>query len=339
MNAENNKNGLKARRVRAYILLGIILCCLLFFSYRWYKNYTAFLKTDDAYLDADRVSVSSKILARIAAIHIGEGDTVHKGDVLVELDSTDLVAQKVQFMAAVAQAEAALYQAQARLELDNKSIRIQEISVGRAEEDFNRASVQWKGNVITKENYDHQSKNYETARAQLEVARAQINVSRSLVVSAMRNVDLAKAQVSTIQTQLGSTRIVAPVSGRIAKRWLLPGDIAAPAQSILTITHHDSVYVTAFFEETKISDIYLGKDVVFTVDAYPGVTFKGTVNYIATNTAGQFSLIPPSNASGNFTKVTQRIPVRMTISGSDNNGKYPKMKLMSGMSVYVKIPR
>jgi membrane fusion protein (multidrug efflux system) len=132
---------------------------------------------------------------------------------------------------------------------------------------------------------------------------------------------------------------VAPASGRIAKRWLLPGDVAAPGQAILTITRNDSVYVTCFFEETKISDIYIGKEVKFTVDAFPDVTFKGAVNYVAANTAGQFSLIPPSNASGNFTKVTQRIPIRISVLGSDNNGRYPRLKLVSGMSVFVKIAR
>jgi membrane fusion protein (multidrug efflux system) len=339
MNAETNKHGLKDRRIRAYVALAIVLCGLLFFGYKWYKNYTSFQKTDDAYVDADRVSVSSKMLGRIAAIHAIEGDSVARGNLLVELDSTDLAAQKMQAQATVSQAEAAIIQARAKLELDVKSVRVQEISLEKAEEDFNRASAQLKGNVITKESYDHTQKTYETAKAQLEVGKAQLIVSKSMIESAQRNIGMAHAQVNTIQTQLNNSRIFAPVSGRIAKRWLLPGDVTSPGQSILTITRDDSVYVTAFFEETKISDLYIGKEVEFTVDAFPDVTFKGAVNYIAANTAGQFSLIPPSNASGNFTKVTQRIPVRMSVLSSDNNGRFPHLKLVSGMSVFVKILR
>jgi membrane fusion protein (multidrug efflux system) len=339
MNAEINKHGLKDRRIRAYVALAIVLCGLLFFGYKWYKNYTSFQKTDDAYVDADRVSVSSKMLGRIAAIHAIEGDSVARGNLLVELDSTDLAAQKMQAQATVSQAEAAIIQARAKLELDVKSVRVQEISLEKAEEDFNRASAQLKGNVITKESYDHTQKTYETAKAQLEVGKAQLTVSKSMIESAQRNIGMALAQVNTIQTQLNNSRIFAPVSGRIAKRWLLPGDVTSPGQSILTITRDDSVYVTAFFEETKISDLYIGKEVEFTVDAFPDVTFKGAVNYIAANTAGQFSLIPPSNASGNFTKVTQRIPVRMSVLSSDNNGRFPHLKLVSGMSVFVKILR
>jgi membrane fusion protein, multidrug efflux system len=338
MSEENNTKETKARRIRAYIALAIELCGLLFFGYKWYKNFTSFEKTDDAYIDADRISVSSKMLGRIAAIYASEGDSVVKGALLVELDSSDMAAQKLQALAAVRQAEAALNQAQTRMELDNRSLKVQEISLSRAEEDFTRASAQMKGNVITKENFDHSQKTLETAKAQLEVARAQLSVSRSMITNAQRSVELSLAQVNTIQTQMGNTRIFAPVSGQIAKRWLLPGDIASPGQAIFTITRADSVYVTAFFEETKIADVYIGKEVEMTVDAYPGVIFKGAVNYIATNTAGQFSLIPPSNASGNFTKVTQRIPIRMSILGSDNAGRYPNLKLVSGMSVFVKIP-
>jgi membrane fusion protein, multidrug efflux system len=339
MNVEKNKKGLKARRIRAYLALAIVLCGLLFFGYKWYMNYTAFLKTDDAYIDADRVSVSPKMMGRIANMHVIEGDSVTRGSMLVELDTTDLAAQRMQAQATVSQAEASFMQAKAKLGFDIKSVRVQEISLEKAEEDFNRASAQMKGNVITKENFDHARKTFETAKAQLEVSKAQLSVSKSLIESAQRNIEMALAQVNTIQTQLNNTRICAPISGQIAKRWLLPGDVAAPGQAIFTITKDDSVYVTAFFEETKISDLYIGKEVKFTVDAFPDVTFKGAVNYIAANTAGQFSLIPPSNASGNFTKVTQRVPIRMSILGSDNNGRYPHLKLVSGMSVFVKIPR
>jgi membrane fusion protein, multidrug efflux system len=339
MNVEKSKQGLNARRIRAYVAMAIVLCGLLFFGYKWYKNYTAYQKTDDAYIDADRVSVSSKLLGRIAALHGMEGDSVSRGTLLVELDTTDLAAQKMQARATVSQAEATILQARAKLDFDRKSVRVLEISLERAEEDFNRASVQMKGNVITKENYDHTRKTYETAKAQLDVANAQLNVSKLMIESAQRTLRVTEAQVNTIQTQLNNTMILAPVSGRIAKRWLLTGDVTAPGQAIFTITRDDSVYVTAFFEETKISDLFIGKEVEIRVDAYPDVIFKGSVNYIASNTAGQFSLIPPSNASGNFTKVTQRIPIRMSILGSDNNGRFPHLKLVSGMSAFIKISR
>jgi membrane fusion protein, multidrug efflux system len=333
------KKRLTARRIRAYILLSLVIFSLFFFIYRWYKDYTSFDKTDDAFIDADRVSVSSKMLGRIAALYAIEGDSVAAGKLIVSIDSTDLVSRKAQAIAAKGQAEASLVQTVAKLKLDQKSISVQEVLVERAKEDLERAKIQQEGNVITRESYDHTRKAYETAIAQLEVVKAQSEVSRTMIESARRSVDLSLAQVNSIQSDLKNTSIFAPVSGKIAKRWLLPGDVVQPGQSVFTITRNDSIYLTAYFEETKIARLYIGKDVRFTVDAYPGVTFKGKINYIASNTAAQFSLIPPNNASGNFTKVTQRIPIRISVDSSDNNGKYPGMKLVSGMSVFIKIAR
>ncbi len=333
------KKILTARRIRAYVLLLLVMFSLIFFIYRWYKEYTAFDKTDDAFLDADKVSVSSKMLGRIVSVLAAEGDSVIAGKLLVALDSTDLVARKIQAEAAEGQAEAALIQAQARLKYDQKGLRVQEVLLERAREDLDRARIQLSGNVITRESFDHTNKSFETAAAQLEVAKAQLDVSKTMIESAKRTIDLAMTQVNSIRSDLRNSLIYAPVSGKIAKRWLLPGDVVQPGQSVLTITKNDSLYVTAYFEETKIARMYIGKQVQFTVDAFPGVNFKGRINYIAGNTAGQFSLIPPNNASGNFTKVTQRIPVRISVDSSDNNGRYPALRLVSGMSVYIKIPR
>jgi membrane fusion protein (multidrug efflux system) len=339
MAKENEVKGSIARRIRAYLLLALVVLALVTFGYKWYQNYSKYEKTDDAYIDADRVSVSSKMLGRIAAAYVAEGDTVVKGQLLVELDSTDLIAQKVQAAAAIEQARAAANQALAKYALDQKTIRVQEVALERAKEDLDRATLQLNGNVITKEQFDHIKKAYETSLAQLEVINAQVVVSKSMIESAQQTVSLSSTQLNTVQTQLKNTQIYAPVSGRIAKRWLLPGDIAQPGQSVFTITKNDSMYVTAFFEETKIAELFVGKKIEFTVDAYPGVIFNGLITYIASNTAAQFSLIPPNNASGNFTKVSQRIPIRMSILGSDNNGKYKNLQLAAGMSVYVKIPR
>ena len=337
MTKENEVKSSKARRIRAYILLLVVVTALVTFGYKWYKNYTMYEKTDDAYIDADKVSVSAKMMGRIATTYAIEGDSVVKGQLLVELDSTDLIAQKIQADAAIQQAEASANQAQAKYLLDQKTILVQEVALERAKEDLDRATLQLNGNVITREQFDHTKKAFETAQAMLEVTKAQLTVSKSTVESAKQSVKLSSAQLNTVQTQLKNTLIYAPISGHIAKRWLLPGDIVQPGQSVFTITKNDSLYVTAYFEETKISDLFVGKDIEFTVDAFPDITFNGKITYIAANTAAQFSLIPPNNASGNFTKVTQRIPIRMSILGSDNNGRYKNMQLAAGMSVYVKI--
>ena len=214
---------------------------------------------------------------------------------------------------------------------------MQEVALERAKEDLERATLQFKGNILTKEQFDHTRKACESAQAQLDAAKAQIGVSKAMVESAQSTIKTASAQVSTIETQLHNTHIYAPSSGRIAKRWQLPGDIAQPGQPIFTITKDSALYITSFFEETRIASLHLGKKVEFTVDAFPEVIFNGEVIYIASNTASQFSLIPPNNAAGNFTKVTQRIPVRISILDWDQKDKYPSMRLVAGMSAFLKI--
>lgn len=333
---EVTKNN-KGRRIRAYIALTLVVAALVIFGWQWYKRYNTFITTDDAYVDADKVSVSAKILGRIAVIYAAEGDSVTKGKLLVELDSSDLVAQKQQAIAAKNQAAAAFNQSEAKYNYDQSSIKVQEVALEKAKEDFVRAKLQYDGNIITKEQFDHLRKAYEAAQAQLDAAKAQINVSKSMIESAQSTIKTAGAQVSTLQTQLRNTRIYAPSSGVIAKRWQLSGDIAQPGQPVFTITKDSALYITTFLEETSIKYLHIGKKVEFTIDAFPDVTFTGEVTYIAANTASQFSLIPPNNAAGNFTKVTQRVPVRISIMDWDHKDKYPNLKLIAGMSAFLKI--
>ncbi len=337
MEEEKKTGSSKGRKIRAYTLLGLVVVAVFIVGWYYYRQYSKFNSTDDAYIDADRVSVSSKILGRIINSYAGEGDTVRIGQLLVELDSSDLVAQRIQAMAACDQAVASVAQATAKYELDQKSTRVMEINVEKAKEDLDRATLQFDGKVISKEQFDHTSKTYQASVAQLDASRAQLAVGKTQIESATIAIKTAAAQIGTIETALRNTRIFSPAAGRIAKRWLLPGDIVQPGQSVLTITKDSLLWVTAFYEETKVGGIHDKQEAEFTVDAFPGAIFKGKVFYIGSNTAAQFSLIPPNNASGNFTKVTQRIPVKISIDHGNNNDTTIMHRLVSGMSVVVKV--
>ena len=327
----------KGRKIRAYTILFIVVLGVFLTGFYYYRQYTKYYSTDDAYIDADRISISAKILGRITNINVSEGDSVKRGQLLVVLDSSDLFSQRISSMAARDQAQAAQHQTTAKYTLDQKNVRIQEISVEKAKEDLDRATAQFDGKVISREQYDHQKKAYEAAQAQLEASQAQLDVSKSQIESAEYTIKTATAQIGTIETQLHNTRILAPCDGKIAKRWLLPGDIAQPGQSVLTITKDSLLWVAAYFEETKIGGIHPGQKAEYTVDAFPNVIFYGEVFNIATNTAAQFSLIPPNNASGNFTKVTQRIPIKISIKETNTKDPFLLHRLVSGMSVEVKI--
>lgn len=331
------KEGSKNNRLRVYIPLALVILIVFAGAWYWYKDYSTYISTDDAHVDADNVSVGSKILGRISAIYAKEGDIVKQGTLLADIDSSDYVAQRNQSVALKAQSLANLSQSEIKFSSDQKSIKVLEINLERASEDMTRAKSQSDGGVITSEQFDHIKKAYEIAFAQLEAAKAQLLVSKSMISTAGATVETASAQIKVIDTQLKNTRLLAPADGVIAKRWLLPGDIVQPSQSVFTMTLSKNLWIVAFLEETKISQIRNGQLVKFSIDAFPGVKFNGRVFLLGSSTASVFSLIPASNASGNFTKVTQRIPVRISIESTENGKEVSSFSILSGMSAIVKI--
>ena len=327
----------KSRKV--YIPLILVITLLTIGGIYWYIDYSKYIKTDDAHVEADNVAVSSKMLGRISQLFVEEGDSVKQGELLAVLDSTDLIAQKNQAIANKLQTEAAIAQAEAKYQFDLKNNKILEIALSKAQDDFNRAKNQFKGDVITQEQFDHAKKAVETAQAQLDAARSQAKVSNAVIASTKTAVTSSEAQIKVIQSQINNTRLIAPSDGIIGKRWLLPGDIAQPGQSIYTIVNNKKLWVSIFLEETKLENLHKGQSALFSLDTYPGVTFSGKIMTLGSNTASQFSLIPANNASGNFTKVTQRIQLKISIDGVVGGKKLTDYRILSGMSAIVKIIR
>lgn len=328
----NNKKNWKI-----YIPFTLVLIVVIVGGVFWYRDYSSYIKTDDAYVASDVFSVSPKILGRISQVYFEEGDSVKEGQLLAEIDSTDLLAQKQQFMATKAQSIAGKSQTEASYSLAKKNIVIAQIGLEKSKEDFERAKLQFNGGVITKEQFDHTKKGLETSQAQLEAARAQVDVSKSLINSADAAVNSADAQIGVINTQLRNTKLIAPITGVVAKRWLLAGDIVQPGQSIYTINNESKFWIQIFLEETNLESLSVGQPVKFTLDTYPNEEFNGKIFTLASTTASQFSLIPPSNASGNFTKITQRVGIKISIDGTESGKKLTDYKLLTGMSAVVKI--
>ncbi len=276
----------------------------------WYVNFNKYVSTDDAFVDGNRVSISSKVLGRIEKLFVDEGDTLKEGQVVARLDSLDLLAQRDRVLA--------------DLIFSNASISLAKVNLEKAVEDYDRAQFQYEQNIIPKEQYDHIKKSFESAQVELKIAETKIQTN--------------EAQLNVINTQLQNTVITAPMNGVIAKRWVLEGDVVQPGQPIFTVYDLNNLWVTSNFEETKIAQIELGALVIIDVDAYPNIEVQGKVIQLGSNTASQFSLIPPNNASGNFTKVTQRIPIKISIEkivSKDN--KNINAVLLPGMSVEVKV--
>ena len=334
-----NKQVKKEKSGKVYIPLILVIALVLGGGIYWYIDYSKYIKTDDAKVESDNVAVSPKILGRISQLFAEEGAMVKQGQLLAVLDSADMVAQKNQTIAAKMLAEASVLQARAKYQYDLKNNKVLEVALNKAKEDFDRAKVQFNGNVITQEQFDHAKKTLETAQAQLEAAHSMANVSNTQIQSSQAAVESAQAQINLISTQLNNAKLYAPSDGVIGKRWLMPGDIAQPGQSIFTIVNDSKLWISIFLEETKLENLHVGQAVLFTLDTYPGVIFTGKILTLGSNTAAQFSLIPASNASGNFTKVTQRVQLKISIDGVAEGKKLEDYRILSGMSAVVKIIR
>ena len=222
---------------KVYVGLAIFIILVITATAYWYKLYTEYIKTDDAYIDANRVALGSKILGRIVKLHVDEGDSVLNGEILIELDSSELKAQLQQTHAMKDQMSANLVQSKAKYQYDQKAISIQEINYQSADIDFKRAKVQHEGEVITDEQFEHIQRNFETARAQYETSKLQLEVSRTQVEISKAAISNTEAQINLIITQLKNTKIYSPLKGIVARRWLMEGDIATPGQPVLTITN------------------------------------------------------------------------------------------------------
>lgn len=275
----------------------------------WYFVLRGHVSTDDAFIDSDPLTLSSGITGRITQLFADEGDTVTTGDTLVALEDQSLRAQEAED--------------EADLALARQTAALADVSLEKAQEDFDRAASQFKNGVIPKEQYDH-------ARQALAKARVEQRVAQAAIVS-------ADAKLNVVRADLQDTRITAPMNGVVARRWVLMGDVVQAGQPILTIYDPHDIWVTANFEETKLSSIGLDDYVRISVDAYPDLGLTGRVALISATAASEFSLIPPNNASGNFTKVTQRIPIRIEIDSTQLTAAFTRCRLLPGMSVEVEV--
>ncbi len=296
------------KQKRVWIPLLIIVIAILAVWY-WYQGQIGFVSTDDAYVDGNKLTLASKILGRITSLYADEGINVRKGELLVRVDSTDLMAERDQALVS--------------LKLSKDNIKLAQINLNKAQNDFDRSRQQYEGKIIPKEEFDHAQSAFQAAQAEFDISRTKIST--------------AEAQLNVINTRLQNTSIYSPMDGIIAKRWVLQGDVVQPGQPIFSIYNIDSVWITANLQETDLAAIKLNENAEITVDSYPEDKFEGKVLQLGTNTASQFALIPPSNASGNFTKVTQRIPIKLSISQTNNHGNDDRAVLLPGMSVEIKI--
>ena len=271
--------------------------------------------TDDAFIQGHIVSVSAKVDGHIARVYVNDNQWLEKDDLLAELDPRD-------FQVSLDLAGAALSAAQAIAEQTRAQVGIALVEAKRAEKDYNRYRQLFDANGgITQQQVDNAAAAAQSAAAQLEAADKQ-------VAAAQAKASQAKAAFDQAQLNLSYTKIYAPQPGRVAHKALEVGEYIRVGQPLMTIVPRE-VWVIANFKETQLKHMKPGQQVTIKVDAYSGKTFRGHIDSIQAGTGSVFSLLPAENATGNYIKVVQRVPVKIVFDEDPNDLK----TLSPGMSV------
>src|SRR5581483_9349467 len=251
---------------------------------------------------------------------------------LLTLDAQDLMLKRTAAEAAVTNAQAAVTSAQASATAAQSNVATAEVNRQKTAEDLARAKGLVAGGAMTKEQYDAVRAAAEAAETQLKTVSDQALAASSQVGVAQAQVKQRLADLDNAKLQLSYATIVTPVAGTVAKRNVEVGEFIQQGQPLMAITQND-IWITANFKETQLFDLRPGQRVEFTADAYPDSVFHGTVQSVSPATGAKFSLLPPDNSTGNFVKVTQRVPVKILV----DRGNYSKSPLRPGMSVDVTV--
>jgi membrane fusion protein (multidrug efflux system) len=296
------------------------------------------VSTDDAYVKQDKVSISAEVGGKILRVYVKNGDHVKAGDLLFKIDPEPFQIQLDQATASIAAAQANVTALANAAPLSGADIAKAREDISFAQSNFQRQQELWKQGFTTKAAYDAAKHAVEQGQAELEAARAsQAEAQAKLAYGAAvpgenPQIAAAKAQAEAARLNLSRTTVRAPMPGEIAgAERLLPGQLVVQNVPMLTLVGIHGAYVEANYKETQLADMRVGQPAEIDFDAYPDMKLKGHVASIGAGTGSEFSVLPAQNATGNWVKVTQRVPVRIAI---DSN---PSRKLIAGLTTNVTV--
>lgn len=292
------------------------------------------VETDDAYVTGHVHEVSSRIVGTVTEVLVEENQEVKAGDILVRLDPKDAQTKLGQYEALYALAEAKVAQAAAELADSQAKLAQSKAQAQKAQSDFVRAQDLSKTKVVSKQEYDAAQMSTDSAQAGVESSKASANASEAALVAARAQLKVAQTYVDDARLQLSYCNIAAPVSGRAGKRNVEIGQRIQAAQPLFAVVQPE-VWVEANFKETQLAKMRLGQQAEITVDALPGHVFRGKIESISPASGAQFALLPPDNATGNFTKVVQRVPVKIVWEAESIRGFEDRLR--PGLSTVVSI--
>ncbi|WP_296680775.1 HlyD family secretion protein [Novosphingobium sp.] len=325
-------------RWRRAALMGIVPLLAIGGGLTYWYTLQGKVSTDNAYVQQDKVSVSAEVGGKIVTVAVREGQLVKAGDVLFVVDQEPYTIQ-------VAQADAAIASAQANATALANSSALSGADIGAASEDigfaqanYDRQRALWQRGFTTKADFEAAQHQVSQAREELRLAQAKQNEARaklatgSQVPGVLPAVAAAQAQRRAAELNLKRTVVRAPLAGRISQADRLQiGQEIITGLPVVTIVASAQSYVEANFKETDLADMMPGQPATIALDAYPGVKLKGHVASIGAGTGSEFSVLPAQNATGNWVKVTQRVPVRIAI-----DERSPR-QLLAGLSSHITV--
>jgi membrane fusion protein (multidrug efflux system) len=344
------------------IIGSLILLGVIYGSYK-YIHSLSHEGTDDAQIEKYMNPIIPRVSGYVSKVYIKDNDYVKKGDTLFTIDQQDYQLKIDEAKAALAAAEgnfevskadigsimANISVSDANVKSAGGNIESAKIKLGLATNDFNRYSNLYKNHTITKQQYEQAVAAKQEAENQVRILQQQERASsfqKSVIqaksVVSKKETDVASANIKRAQALLESaelnlsyTVVTAAIDGQVSKIDIQPGQLVQPGQSLFYIINNNEAWVIANFKETQLNKMVAGQKVALKVDAYPDYEFSGTVTSFSPATGSRFSILPPDNATGNFVKTIQRLPVKISI---DSSNDIEKVKLLRpGMNVDVDV--
>ncbi|MFV9667693.1 HlyD family secretion protein [Pantoea sp. ARC607] len=334
------------------IILAVVVVIMLIVGFWfWFANRNL-ETTDDAFTEGDAVTIAPKASGYVVKLLVNDNQRVKKGDLLVEIDPSDNRAQREQAQAQLGLAVAQLHQAQAQLALSRVQYPAQRDQAlaeqAKAEANLLNAQADYRRQrgvdprATSQRNIDSASAQLRSAQAQLQSAKAQVEVASQValqirqqqtnVEARQQQVEQAKAQLSTADLNLSYTQVRAPYDGFITKRNVQLGTLVQAGSSLFSLVSPD-IWITANFKESQLERMNPGDKVEISVDAWPDMKLEGHVDSIQMGSGSRFSTFPSENATGNYVKIVQRVPVKIVI----DKGLDPNHPLPLGLSVEPKV--
>ncbi len=334
--ADNNSSEttpVKRANPLKFIIIGALLLVALFWGGGKVYHSFIFIETDNAQIEGDIYPVISRVPGTIREVHVKTNQTVTQGETLLRLDATDYEVRRdiaaAELLSARAAVETSTNQANAARDGANAA----EATSRKWQADLRRNENLRRQDVISQAEFDGVKAGAQASSAQYAAASNQYQAALAQVPLKKAEVKKREAELREAELRLSYTTITAPASGQVSKKNVQPGQYVVPGQQLIALVGSKELWVVANFKETQLDKIAAGLPAVIKVDAYPGKEFPGKIESLSSGTGAKFALLPPDNASGNFVKVTQRVPVKILFTDQPDN-HYP---LAAGMNVVVQV--